>query len=279
MWITDNLKIFAEHKNLTTSTKKDKVRLWVGEEGEAVTESSWTTRKYGSVFTFRLGNKDLFHTQTNSSINCCAESNSTQRTEEGMCVYLLYYSVTFLSVWNYSRKDTSPTTPNQSDLVHSHQRGSWVHDRGKKQEKKSRRTSVLRLMEGVCSASFWRIASTAETGARSAVWGVLPAYRWFSENRSVPFMGRSFSWIMRRVETFSSKAISHVPLKEKKKDNYILFLNTQMAKIWLQVMLHWSLGSPFLTVTNCWSQLTKQNFCKTWFKMYHFSQPGVKPDY
>lgn len=148
----------------------------------------------------------------------------------------------------------------------------------KKHEKKSRHTSVLRRMEGMCSASFWRIASTAETGARSAVWGVLPAYRWFSENRSVPFMGRSFSWIMRRVETFSSKAISHVPLKEKK-DNYILYLNTQMATIWLQVMLHWSLGSPFLTVTNCWSQLTKWNSCKTWFKMYHFSQPGVKPDY
>lgn len=46
-----------------------------------------------------------------------------------------------------------------------------------KGNKKSRHTSVLRLMEGVCSASFWRIASTADTGAGPAVWGVLPAYR------------------------------------------------------------------------------------------------------
>lgn len=48
---------------------------------------------------------------------------------------------------------------------------------------------MLRLMEGVSPASLWRIASAADTGAGSAVWGVLPADRGFSEEGSVPFMG------------------------------------------------------------------------------------------
>lgn len=46
-------------------------------------------------------------------------------------------------------------------------------------------------------------------------------------------MRRPVSRIMGRIETFSSKAISHVPLKEKKKKvNYILSLiyTIQMAK-------------------------------------------------
>lgn len=55
---------------------------------------------------------------------------------------------------------------------------------------------MLRLMEGVSPASLWRIASAADTGAGSAVWGVLPADRGFSEEGSVPFMGRPISRIM-----------------------------------------------------------------------------------
>lgn len=86
-------------------------------------------------------------TLTNSSMSCCADSNSIQRTEKGTCVYLLYYSVTFLSVWNYSRKDTSPTPPNQSDLVHSHQRESWIHDR-EKEIRKEKQTYFCAEIDG-----------------------------------------------------------------------------------------------------------------------------------
>lgn len=77
------------------------------------------------------------------------------------------------------------------------------------------RTSMLRLVERVSFASFWRVASTTDTGARSAVWRILSAYRRVSEKSSFSFMRRSVSHIMRRVETFSSDAISHVPLKRK----------------------------------------------------------------
>lgn len=84
-------------------------------------------------------------------------------------------------------------------------------------------TSMLRLMERVRFASFWRVASTTDTGARPAVWRILSTYRRFSEKRSVSFMRRPVSRVMGRIETFSSKAISHVPLKEKKKKvNYTL---------------------------------------------------------
>ena len=61
-------------------------------------------------------------------------------------------------------------------------------------------------MERISFASFWRVTSTADTGARSAVWRILSAYRWFSENRSVSFMRWPVSHIMGGVEIFSSKA-------------------------------------------------------------------------
>ena len=80
---------------------------------------------------------------------------------------------------------------------------------------------MLRLMERVRFASFWRVASTTDAGARPAVWRILSTYRRFSEKRRVSFMRRSVSCIMGRVETFSSKAVSHVPLG-KEKVNYIL---------------------------------------------------------
>lgn len=82
-------------------------------------------------------------------------------------------------------------------------------------------TSMLRL-ERVRFASFWRVASTTDTGSRPAVWRILSTYRWFSDKRRVSFMRRPVSCVMGRIDTFSSKAISHVPLKKKKKKNYIL---------------------------------------------------------
>ena len=96
-----------------------------------------------------------------------------------------------------------------SDCVYS---DCWRLQKKQKGELLKIHTSMLRLMERISFASFWRVTSTADTGARSAVWRILSAYRWFSENRSVSFMRWPVSHIMGGVEIFSSKAVSHVPV-------------------------------------------------------------------
>lgn len=61
-----------------------------------------------------------------------------------------------------------------SDLVYS---DCWRLQKKQKGELLKIHTSMLRLMERISFASFWRVTSTADTGARSAVWRILSAYR------------------------------------------------------------------------------------------------------
>lgn len=71
---------------------------------------------------------------------------------------------------------------------------------------------MLGLVERIGFASFRRVAPAADTGARSAVRRIPSAPRRFPEERRVPLMRGSLSHIMRRIEAFSSEAISGVPL-------------------------------------------------------------------
>lgn len=72
-------------------------------------------------------------------------------------------------------------------------------------------------MERIGLASFRRVAPAADTRARSAVWRIPPAPGRFPEERRVPLVRGSISCIMRRMEAFSSEAISDVPWKTTEK--------------------------------------------------------------
>lgn len=76
---------------------------------------------------------------------------------------------------------------------------------------------MLGLVERVGFASFRRVASAADTRARSAVRRIPSAHWRFPEERRVSLMRGSLSHIMRGMEAFSPEAVSDLPLKTIKK--------------------------------------------------------------
>lgn len=86
------------------------------------------------------------------------------------------------------------------------------------------------LVERVGFASFRRVAPAADTRAGSAVRRI-PSAPWrFPEERRVPLVRRSISHVMRRVEAFSSEAISNVPWKTTKTYNYLGYRSVFMEQ-------------------------------------------------
>lgn len=71
---------------------------------------------------------------------------------------------------------------------------------------------MLGLVKRIGFASFRRVAPAADTRARSAVRRIPSAHWRFPEERRVPLMRGSLSHIMRRIEAFSSEAVSDVPV-------------------------------------------------------------------